>query len=202
MSTCARYDNLAWLSYARGRLDPRIAAEMRTHSESCNECRDWLEFCRTMTAAVDLNSVAPPQSWVDEAIDAFRSVHPDQGSSDSFGELVYDSYLHGKEAVRSPGMEVRHLVFDLPGFDVDLVLEFSGRQLKSVIGHLLAKSADFPVVSSDVALELRAAGRVYSTTANTFGEFLFAVDASINSEPLELRCTLKGGQCAILLIPC
>lgn len=201
MSTCARYDNLAWLSYARSRLDPSVAAEMRAHSESCNECRDWLEFCRIVTSAIDLSSVEPPESWVDEAVEAFGSVYPNQVSSDSFGELVYDSYLHGKEAVRSPGREVRHLVFELPGFDIDLVLEHSGRQLKSVIGQLLSKGGDFTGVSSESSLELRAASRVYSTTVNRFGEFLFAVDAPISGEPLELRCALKGGQCAIVLIP-
>ena len=202
MGMCSRYDNLEWLSYARGRLDSSIAAEMRTHSESCNECRDWLEFCRTVAAAVDFNSVTPPESWVEEAVEAFKSVHPNRASSDSFAELIYDSYLHDKEAVRSPLMEIRHLVFGLPRFDIDLVLEYSGRQLKLVMGHLLSKGPDFPGMNHDSGVELRAADRIYSTTVNKFGEFLFAVDAPITGAPLELRCALKGGQCAIVLIPC
>jgi hypothetical protein len=174
---------------------------MRTHSESCRECRDWLDFCSTIAAALELNSATPSESWVDEAVEAFKSVHPNQVSPESFGELVYDSYLHDREPVRSPAVESRHLVFDLPGFDIDLALEYSGRQLKSVMGHLLSKSAD-PGMSPESGVELRAADRVYSTTANAFGEFLFAVDAPITGEPLELRCALKGGQCAIVLIPC
>src|SRR5438132_1113982 len=111
MGTCTRYDNLAWLSYVRGRPDSGVAAEMRAHSESCNECHDWVEFCRTIAEAVDLNSATPPESWMEEAVAAFKSAHPNRASSDSFGELVYDSYLHDKEAVRSPRMEIRHLVF-------------------------------------------------------------------------------------------
>src|SRR6516162_1824767 len=112
MGTCTRYNSVTWLSYARGRLDSSIAAEMRTHSESCRECRDWLDFCSTIAAALELNSATPSESWVDEAVEAFKSVHPNQVSPESFGELVYDSYLHDREPVRSPAVESRHLVFD------------------------------------------------------------------------------------------
>lgn len=202
MGMCARYDNVTWLLYARGYLDSGVAAEMRAHSESCSECRDWLGFCRTIGPALELNSSVPSESWVEEAVEAFKSLRPDQVSSDPFGELVYDSYLHDGETVRSPGLAVRHLIFDLPGFDIDLVLEYSGRQLKSVIGHFLSKVEDSPGMSPAFSVELRAGDRVYFTTANTFGEFLFTVDAPITGEPLELRCPLVGGQCAIVLIPC
>ena len=202
MSTCTLYDNVAWLSYARGYLDSAVAAEMQSHSESCNECRERLELCREIAAVVTLISTAPPESWIKEAVAAFNSVHPSHAPSELFGELVFDSYLHDKEAVRSQSMEIRHLVFDLPEFDVDLVLEYSGRELKLIMGHLLSKGPDSVALDQDSGLELRAADRVYSTVVTRFGEFSFGVDVTITGEPLELRCALKGGQCAIVLIPC
>jgi hypothetical protein len=202
MGTCNRYDNLMWLSFAQGRLDSGLAAEMQSHSESCNECQERLEFSRSIAAVMDLNSTAPPESWTEEAAAAFKLVHPSQAPSDLFAELVFDSYLHDKEAVRSRSMETRHLVFDLPEFEVDLALEYPGRQLKVITGHLLSKSADSAGMVQDFSLELRVAARVYSATANRFGEFSFTVDAAVTGEPLELRCALKGGQCAIVLIPC
>jgi hypothetical protein len=202
MGMCDRYDNLIWLSYARGRLDSGLATEMQSHSETCNECQERLDFARMIAAVVELNSTAPPESWTEEAAAAFKFVHPSQMPSDLFGELIFDSYLHDKEAVRSRSMEIRHLVFDLPDLQIDLALEYSGRQLKVIMGHLLSKSADPAGMVRDLSLGLCAGGRVYSTTANGFGEFFFAVDAPITGEPLELRCALKGGQCAIVLIPC
>jgi hypothetical protein len=57
-------------------------------------------------------------------------------------------------------------------------------------------------MDQDSNLELRSADRIYSTRVNRFGEFSFVVDVPITGEPLELRCTLKGGKCAIVLIPC
>jgi hypothetical protein len=200
MSACGRYDNLTWLTYAQGRLDSNVAAEMQSHSESCNECRGRLEFCRTIVLA-GFYSASPPESWLEEAAATFKSVHPSQAPTDFIGELVYDSYLHDEEAVRSLIVEDRHLVFDLPAFKLDLVLEYSGRQLKLVMGHLLSKSADSAAGDHDFGLELRASDHLYSATANRFGEFSFSVDAQITGEPLELRCELKGGQCAIVLIP-
>lgn len=201
MSMCTRYDNLTWLSYARGGLDSGVAAEMLSHSESCDECRERLEFFRTITSVSDFYSTSPPESWMEEAAAAFKSVHPVSAPSTSFGELVYDSYLHDTEAVRSTSVEDRHLVFDLPEFEVDLVLEYSGRQLKLIIGRLLSRNAESAARDHGVELELRTADGIYSARANSFGEFSFAVDAPTTGEPLELRYALKGGQCAIVLIP-
>jgi len=202
MDTCNRYDYLTWLLYARGLLDSGFAAEMRSHSESCNDCQEWLEFSRRMATVLDLSSTAPPESWTDEAAATFQSVHPIPAPSDVFGELVFDSFLHDKEAVRSRSLETRHLVFDLPEFEVDLALEYSGRQLKVMTGHLLSKGAGSGATVQDLSLELRVAARTYSATSNRFGEFLITVDAAMTGEPLELRCALKGGRCAIVLIPC
>jgi hypothetical protein len=199
MSTCDRYDNLTWLSYAQGSLDSNIAAEIQSHIETCNECRERLEFFRTIVLA-GFYSTSPPESWLEEAAAAFKSVHPSQAPGDFIGELVYDSYLHDEEAVRSLISEDRHLVFDLPRFKLDLVLEYTGRQLKLVMGHLLSKSAD-SAGDHDFGLQLRASDHTYSATANRFGEFSFSVDAPVTGEPLELKCELKGGQCAIVLIP-
>jgi hypothetical protein len=201
MHTCNQYNYLMWLSYARGFLDSDFAAEMQSHSESCNDCQERLEFSRRIATALDLSSTAPPESWTDEAVATFQSVHPSPAPSDVFGELVFDSFLHDKEAVRSRSLETRHLLFDLPGFEVDLALEYSGRQLKVMIGHLLSKGADSATTVQDLSVELRAEARTYSATANRFGEFLITVDAAMTGEPLELRCALKGGQCAIVLIP-
>ncbi len=206
METCNRYNDMMWLSYARGLLDSGVAAEMQSHGEFCNQCRERLEFSRRMAAVIDLYSTVPPESWTEEAAETFKSVHPSvhRGGSaaELFAEVVFDSYLHGKEAVRSRSMESRHLVFDLPQFEIDLALEYSGRQLKSMMGHLLSKTQDSAGILEESNLELRVAGRSYSATVNRFGEFSIPVDAALTGEPLELRCMLKGGQCAIVLIPC
>jgi hypothetical protein len=85
---------------------------------------------------------------------------------------------------------------------MNLNLKYSERQLNLLMGHLLSKSANSSTTDHDFGLELSAADRIYSTTANRFGEFSFAVDALVTSEPLELRCALKGGPCSIVHIPC
>ena len=201
MSSCNRYDNLMWLSYARGRLDSSVVVEMQSHSESCHECREQLDFSRKIAAVMDLSSVGPPESWTEEAAAKFEFAETSQQPSEIIADLVFDSYLHDKEAVRSRSMETRHLIFDLPEFEVDIALESSGRQLKVMMGHLLPKGADSAGIIQDLSLELRVAARIYATRPNRFGEFLFTVDAKI-TEPLELRCAFKEGPCAIVLIPC
>ncbi|HTG52996.1 MAG TPA: hypothetical protein VMA33_09075, partial [Candidatus Tectomicrobia bacterium] len=116
--------------------------------------------------------------------------------------LIFDSYVHSIEAVRSRGLETRHLVFELPSFELDLSLEYSGRQINMVLGHLLPKAAQSSEMNQDLILELLIADRRYSATPNRFGEFSFGVQAPLTGEPLELRCAFKEGPCAVVLIPC
>ncbi len=202
MGTCNRYDNLMWLSYARGRLDSSVTAEMESHAESCNDCRRWLDFFRKIAAIIDLNSAAPPESWIEEAAAKFEFTRPGPEPSNIFGNLVFDSYLHEKEAVRSRRMESRHLIFDLPRFEIGIAMEYSGRHLNMMVGHLLSKAADSMATLQGFSVELRVEARLYSTKPNSFGEFSFTVDAQITGEPLELRCMLEEGPCLIVLIPC
>src|ERR1051326_1172160 len=108
MAMCNRYDDLRWLSYARRELHSSLAAEMESHSESCDQCRKQLEFSRKIASVVELNALAPPESWTTEAAAQFDSFRPSPESSQVFGNLVFDSYLHDREPVRSPRREIRH----------------------------------------------------------------------------------------------
>ena len=200
MATCPEYDDLTWLSFARGLLESSVAAEMELHCVSCNECSSRMDFFRKIAGTIDLNSADPPQSWTDESAAKFDFATP--SSTNVFGELVFDSYLHDKEAVRSRSLETRRLVFDLPTLEVDLALEYSGRRINVIMGHLLSKAAEPAPTVHDFSLELLVADRTYSTKPNRFGEFSFSVDAQITGEPLELRCAFEEGQCAVILIPC
>jgi hypothetical protein len=202
MDTCNRYDDLRWLSYARGRLDSDVAADMKLHQESCKECARRLEFSRKIAAIIELNASEPPESWTDEAVAEFDGADLSRESSHIFGNLVFDSYVHEMEAVRSRSLETRHLVFELPGFELDLSLEYSGRQINTIMGHLVAKSEQSSSMSPVFSLELLVADRSYSTTPNPFGEFSFSVKAQLTGEPLELRCAFEEGPCAVVLIPC
>jgi hypothetical protein len=199
---CKQYDELAWLSYSVGRAEPAIAAAMKSHSEWCEECGKQLEFSRKIAGIIDLNSAGPPDSWSAEAVEKFKLVQPSKETSDIFGNLVFDSYIHNRGAVRSGRTETRHLIFDLPAFEVDCELQFSGTRLKAMMGHLVAKTADSLPNLPEVSLELRIAAATYSTKPNELGEFLFPLNTQITGEPLELRCTLKEEPCAIVLIPC
>src|SRR5262245_38097194 len=133
MGMCNQYDEMAWLAYSRGRARPAIAAAMKLHSESCEDCQKQLEFCRKIAAIIDLNSAGPPDSWSEEAGEQFKLVQPDIETADIFGNLVFDSYIHNRGAVRSGRSETRHLIFDLPAFEVDCELQFSGTRLKAMI---------------------------------------------------------------------
>ena len=202
METCNKYDDLMWLSFVRGRLESSVAAKMEVHHESCAECASRLEFFRKIAPIIELNAAEPPDSWTDEAVAQFKLLDPGKETSNIFGNLIFDSYVHSIEAVRSRGLETRHLVFELASFELDLSLEYSGRQINMVLGHLLPKAAQSSEMNQDLILELLIADRRYSAKPNRFGEFSFGVQAPLTGEPLELRCAFKEGPCAVVLIPC
>jgi len=202
MSDCDRYNNLMWLSYARGLLAPADMSGMESHVKSCDQCRQQLDFARKVAAAVDPDPNGPPDDWVSEAAAKFDLSIANQTPLPIFGELVFDSYLHDKEGIRSPGRQSRHLLFQLPPFQMDLALEYSGRQLKMIMGHLLSRTATAIAIAQRFRLDLRIATRSYTAKPNQLGEFSFTIDAEITGEPLELRCTFEEGPCVIILIPC
>jgi hypothetical protein len=202
MGSCNQYDNLLWLSYARGRLDSSVVREMESHVGTCDECREHLSFSRKIAAIIDVESPEPPGDWIREAAAKFEYVDFPEMPQEIVANLVFDSYLHATEAVRSRSLQSRHLTFELPGFDLDLWLESSGRQLSAMTGHLMAKAGRSAVILPEVRLELQIEDRVYSTTPNGFGEFSFSLDAQLDGEPLELRCIFKEGPCATVFIPC
>ena len=202
MATCNEYDDLMWISYAKGCLESQVAAEMELHSAACEECTKRLDFSRKFKAIVDLNSADPPEGWTEEAAGKFRFADPNPQRSELFGDLVFDSYLHDQEAIRSKRSEIRHLVFDWPAFEISLALEYSGRQINAIMGTLLSKTAEQAAIAPAFSLELFAAGRTYSAKPNQFGEFSFNLASEISREPLELRCAFKEGPCALILIPC
>jgi hypothetical protein len=199
MSKCTLYDPLTWLSYARNQLAHAITAEMESHSESCTECRSRMVFSRKIASVVDLNVEPPPESWTSEAAAQFQLVARNQETSNIVGDLITDSYLHDEGVVRSGGTESRHLVFDLHKFEARLSLEYSGRRLSTVTGHVASKHGDLAVA---FVAELRVAERTYSAKSNPFGEFSFSIDVPAGDEPLELRFIFEEEPCAIVLIPC
>jgi hypothetical protein len=155
-------------------------------------------FANKIAGIVDWNLEAPPETWTSEAAAQFESVTLDANTSSVFGNLVSDSYLRDVAIVRSGRLEIRHLVFDLHQFEIDLALEYSGRRLNTVIGHISAKRDE---ALTEFIAELRVSESTYSAKPNRFGEFSFSVDAPASGEPFELRCTFKEGPCAIVLIP-
>jgi len=199
MGACDRFDSLMWLSYLKGRLSADATAEMELHSASCNECRDQLDFFRKIIGIIELHSTAPPESWTKEAGEKFRLAGSNCDLSRVFGEMVFDSDLHDEKPIRSRTMEARHLIFDSPKVQVDLVMESSGRQLKSIIGQLLAKPGEHAEPFEESVLTMTVASCTYTAVANRFGEFLFKIDAEMTGEPLELRYTFEEETCVILI---
>jgi hypothetical protein len=186
----------------RDRLESAAAAEMKLHAESCKECARRLDFSRKVAAIIELNAVEPPESWTDEAVAEFDVADLSRESSHIFGNLAFDSYVHEMEAVRSRSLDTRHLVFEIPGFELDLALEYTGSQINTVMGHLVSRTESPDSTGPDFSLELLVADRSYSAKPNQFGEFSFSVKAQLTGEPLELRCAFKEGPCAVVLIPC
>src|SRR5215831_1522807 len=184
MDTCNKYDTQLWFSYMKGRLEPGVVSEIESHCDSCDQCRAQLDFFRKMAAIVDLNSLDPPEGWTAEAAARFQPA-PQEDDSKVYGDLLFDSCLDDREVVRSKRMETRHLVFDFPGFEIDIALEYAGQQLSLLMGHILPKSRDPLVNPSGFRPELRVDTRVYSTTPNKLGEFIFKIDAPITGDPLE-----------------
>src|SRR6185436_6061680 len=125
MDACNRYDTLEWLACVRGQLDSTVTSAMKEHCESCSECQGKFDFFSKVAQVAELNSQGPPESWTSEAAAMFEAEQP-SGESKVYGDLVFDSYLHDTEAVRSRRLEMRHLVFDFPAFEIDLALECSG----------------------------------------------------------------------------
>ena len=199
MGACDRFDSLTWLSYLKGRLSAAVTAEMESHAASCHDCEDQLDFYRKIIGIIELQSAAPPESWTKEAGAKFRLAGSNQDVSRVFGEMVFDSDLHDEKPIRSRTMEARHLVFDSPKFQVDLVMESSGRQLKSIIGQLFAKPEEPAEHFEKFVLTITVASCTYTAVANRFGEFLFKIDAEMTGEPLELCYTFKEETCIILI---
>jgi hypothetical protein len=201
MGECNRYNRLLWISCVKGQLDSSLASEMKIHSESCAECKAELDFFNRIEALADMNSLLPPDEWTLEAAARFESREL-PGDPSIYGEMIFDSSFHDTEAVRSRRTETRHLVFDLPDFEVDLALEQSGTQLNMLMGHILSKSPAAPAELSGIGLQLKIDTQTFETTPNELGEFIFKVGARMGGETLELRCASEEGPCAIILIPC
>ncbi len=201
MGTCNKYDDLMWLSFVKGEIDSAVAAEMESHCRSCEECRTQSGFLRKIESVKDFYSQEPPSSWTSEALAQFGSASQNDQNS-LYGELVFDSCVHEMEAVRSQRLEMRRLVFDLPGFELDLAMEYSGPQLEMVMGHLLSKTAEPIEHVERLNVELSIDSRTYATKPNELGEFIFRVGARPSGEPMEIRCESEEGTCAIVLIPC
>ena len=199
MAACDRFDNLMWLSYLKGRLSAAETVEMESHSASCNDCQSQLDFFRKIVGIIELNSATPPESWTDEAEAKFDLAASNRNISHIFGQMVFDSYLHEEKAIRARTIEVRHLIFDLPKLQLDLVMESSGRQLKSMIGQLLPKPGESIESFEESILEVEVASHRYTTKPNWFGEFLFKIDAEMTGEPLELRYAFEEETCVILI---
>ena len=72
MKTCNAYEEWNWLSFTLGPLNATVSAKMELHSRSCKECGDWLKFCRKIAAIMDLETAAPPESWIEEAVSQFE----------------------------------------------------------------------------------------------------------------------------------
>jgi hypothetical protein len=185
----------------KGRLEPDLVSEIESHCESCDECRGQLDFFRKMAAIADLNSAEPPEAWTVEAAGRFQPAPPG-GESKVYGDLLFDSCLDDREAVRSKRMETRHLVFDFPRFELDIAMEYAGRELRMLMGHILLKTPHHLASPGNFRLELTVDEHVHSAAPNKLGEFLFKVEAPLTRDPLELRCTSEEGQCAVVLIPC
>lgn len=201
MDTCSKYDTRLWLSYMRGRLEPSVVSEIESHCRSCDQCRAQLEFFRKMAAIADLNSLEPPEDWTAEAAARFQPALSGDESK-VYGDLLFDSCLDDREVVRSKRMETRHLVFDFPRFELDVAMEYAGHELSMLMGQVLLKTPNPAVNLRSFGLELTVETRVYSTTPNKLGEFIFKLEVPITGDPLELRCTSEDGQRAIVLIPC
>ena len=206
MSTCNRYHDLSWHSVVRGQIDSAVAAEMKSHCESCDECRTQLDFWQKIESSKDFYSdfysQEPPGSWTAEALAQFDLLTPVEGKN-VYVVLVFDSCLHEMAGVRSQRLETRRVVFDLPGFELDLALEYSGPQLGMLMGHLLSKTPQPAEDFGRFRVELRIDSQVYATKPNELGEFIFRVEALPTSgSPLEICCISEEGTCAIVLVPC
>ena len=124
MEPCNKYDDLMWLSFARGRLEAGVATEMELHCASCTECANRLDFSRKIAPIIELNAAEPPAEWTEQAVAEFKLMDLSRGTPDIFGNLIFDSYVHSVEAVRSRGLETRHLVFEFPSLELDVSHRF------------------------------------------------------------------------------
>jgi len=200
MGDCKRYDVAFWISCMKGNLDALTVSELESHCQSCVECRTERDFFQKLSGVVEIEGLDPPEDWAAEASARFDSNVV--GSERALvAELVFDSLLHDAEAVRSRRLETRHLVFNVTGFQIDLILEYSGPRLDMLMGHVLPTGRRQNAYNP-VELEIRYESGVLSTLSNELGEFIFKLGTRSGGDPLELRCTFQEGPCAIVLIPC
>jgi hypothetical protein len=172
---------------------------MDAHLQTCADCREDAELARKISKSDSLVAAEPPESWLREAAAQFESFVPIDNAQ-LIAELISDSCLENAEPVRAGLMTNRKLRFELPGLKIELLLEYSGPQLEMVIGHLLLQD---PRNGNYVqVLELKADDKVFTTKPTELGEFLFSVGTPLTGSPLELKCILKEGPCAVVVIPC
>ena len=199
MATCEEYNLLQWIARERGQVDGAEILRMDAHLQSCADCREDAELARKISKSDNMVHAEPPESWVREAAAQFESFVPIDNAL-LIAELISDSYLENAEPLRAGLMTNRKLRFDLPDLQIELLLEYSGPQLEMVIGQLLLQH---PRKGNHVqVLELKADDKIFTTKPTELGEFLFSIGTPLTGSPLELKCILKEGPCAVLVIPC
>lgn len=168
-----------------GGTEEEVKAHLEAGCEACGrKVSFWRRIVGTMRAAA--RAPAPPPDAVRRATAIFaRPPRPRPGPFPLPAELVFDSRpTPAPAAARSGLVAERHLLYSLPGFDVDMRIRFSRGRL-ALGGQILPEEGGF-VEPSRLALWLHGAGgRTSSLHVTEFGEFE-ARDLPAGEQTLEI----------------
>jgi hypothetical protein len=148
---------------------------------------------------VQSESSEPPTEWIQEALSGFRPAEQTEPHI-FFAGLISDTFLESPAGIRAVNLNERRMVFDSERFRIEVSADFSGRQLRSVVGHLESKLSH-EAADIVVPVELALGETVLKTFSNKNGEFYFPLEGELSGDPLELRIRLEGGTCLVALVP-
>ena len=206
MSGCDRYDDRTLVRGARRELSGSESIEFANHLQNCDECRSWVAVYGIINGALESEQSARsfPDGWIDEGLQLYRSFAPDLSPSPSriYVSIVEDSLWNASRGLRSASVHERRLKLESSRFEIHVVLDCTGRHLRTVTGQLMAIRPEDDRLTAEVSIDGLVGGQTFRTETNEFGEFLMDVGSDMDGSPIELTFRFQEEPCLVALVPC
>jgi hypothetical protein len=180
--------------------------EFANHLRNCDECRSWVAVYGVIDGALESeqNARSFPDGWIDEGVRLYRSFTPESSPSPSriYASMVEDSLWNASRGLRSASVRERRLKLESSRFEIHVVLDCTGRHLRTMTGQLMAIRPEDDRLTAEVSIDGLVGGQTFRTETNEFGEFLMEVGSDLNGSLIELTFRFQEEPCLVALVPC